>query len=80
MNRRNILPLTAVTALGLVLSLSPTFAQQKQHVSFKTPVENTKYTQQQAIDVGDAPGHRVRVYEIHRTYHGNAPVIKETER
>jgi hypothetical protein len=27
------------------------------------------------IDVGDVPGHQVRVYEIHRTYPTNPPVI-----
>jgi hypothetical protein len=75
MNRRNTLNLSAIAALGFALSLSNAVAQQKQHVSFKTPAENTKYTQQQAIDVGDVPGHQVRVYEIHRTYPNNAPVI-----
>jgi hypothetical protein len=75
MNRRNALNLYAIAALGLALSTSNAMAQQKQHVSFKTPAENTKYTQQQAIDVGDVPGHQVRVYEIHRTYPNNAPVI-----
>ena len=38
-------------------------AQEKQRVSMKTPAENTKYTQQVFIDVGDAPGHQVRAYE-----------------
>jgi hypothetical protein len=37
--------------------------------------ENSKYTQQHAIDVGDAPGHQVRIYELHRTFPGNAPVV-----
>jgi hypothetical protein len=63
MNRRHVLNLSAITALGLILSLSNALA------------ENTKYTQQQAIDVGDVPGHQVRVYEIHRTYPNDAPMI-----
>ena len=75
MNRRDILTLSAITALGLALSLGGAAAQQKQQVSFKTPATNTKYTQQQAIDVGDMAGHQVRVYEIHRTYPSNPPVI-----
>jgi len=75
MNRRNALNISAITALGLVLSMGGAIAQQKQTVSFKTPAANTKYTNQQVIDVGDMPGHQVRVYEIHRTYPDNAPVI-----
>jgi hypothetical protein len=30
--------------------------------------------QQHAIDVGDVPGHQVRVYEVHSTYPSDAPV------
>jgi hypothetical protein len=50
-------------------------AQQKQQVSFKLSAENSKFTQQQNIDIGDVPNHIVRVYEVHRTYPNNAPVI-----
>ena len=50
-------------------------AQQKQQLSFKTSAENTKYTQQHLIDVGDVPGHQVRVYELHCTFPNNAPVM-----
>jgi hypothetical protein len=75
MNRRNALSLSSVAALGLALMAGNAIAQQKQHVSFKTPAADTKYTQQQAIDVGDVAGHQVRVYEIHRTYSGTAPMI-----
>ena len=75
MNRRNALNISAITALGLALSLTNAVAQQKQHVSYKSPPETAKYTQQQAIDVGDIPGHQVRVYEIHRIFPTNPPVI-----
>jgi len=50
-------------------------AQQKQRVIFKAQQENSKYTQRNAIDVGDVLGHQVRVYEIYRTYPNNAPTI-----
>jgi hypothetical protein len=50
-------------------------AQQKQHVSYKSPPENAKYTQQTIIDVGDVPDHQVRLFEIHRTYPANQPVV-----
>jgi hypothetical protein len=75
MKRRYALNVSAITALGLALSLSNAVAQQKQQLSFKVSAENSKYTQQNMIDVGDLPGHQVRVFEIHRTYPNNAPVI-----
>jgi hypothetical protein len=66
---------SAITAAALTLSFTGAAAQQTQHVSFKAPAENSKYTEQHVIDVGDVPGHQVRVYEIHRTYPTNPPVI-----
>ena len=75
MNRRSILSITAMTALGLSLATNGAFAQQKQKVSYKDAAANTKYTQQHLIDVGDVPGHQVRAYEIHRTYPADAPAI-----
>jgi hypothetical protein len=50
-------------------------AQEKQKVSYKTPAANTKYTQQLSIDAGDVPGHQVRVWELHRSFPTDAPVI-----
>jgi hypothetical protein len=76
MKRSITLGLTFFALLGLAtLSAGEALAQQKQQVSFKSPVENTKYTQQNAIQVGDVPGHEVRSYEIHRTYPTNQPVV-----
>jgi hypothetical protein len=53
---------------------SAALAQEKSKVSYETPAANTKYTQDHAIDVGDGPGHQVRIFEIHRTY-ADGPVI-----
>jgi hypothetical protein len=50
-------------------------AQQKQTIAIKSSAANTKYTQQHAIDVGDVPGHQVRVYEFVRTYPTDPPMI-----
>jgi hypothetical protein len=47
----------------------------KQHVSFKATAENSKFTQQLIVDVGDVPDHIVRAFEIRFTYPNNAPVI-----
>jgi hypothetical protein len=77
MNRPTTLTLMAIALLSLavVLPADNALAQQKQQVSFKTPAENTKYGQQQNIDVGDVPNHIVRVFEVHTTFPNNAPVI-----
>jgi hypothetical protein len=69
----------AVT-LGASLAPSTVVAQEKQHVSFSTPAQNTKYTEKtENIDIGDVPNHVWRVFEIQRTYSTNAPVINGTK-
>jgi hypothetical protein len=77
MNRQATFALTVMAFLGgaVALPASDALAQQKQQVSFKTPAANTKYIQQTSIDVGDVTGHQVRVFELHRTYPSDAPVI-----
>jgi hypothetical protein len=67
--------LMALLFLTAGLPAVEAIAQEKQRLTFKTSAENTKYTQQHAIEVGDVSGHQVRVYEIHRTFPNNAPVI-----
>jgi hypothetical protein len=54
---------------------STAWAQEKFKVAFDTPAANTKYTQQHAVDVGDAPGHQIRLFEIQRTYPTDAPMV-----
>lgn len=67
---------TLAVAVGVALCASGTdaWAQQKQKYSFKTPPGITKYEEQHAIDVGDVPGHQVRVFAVHSVYTGEAPV------
>ena len=74
---KKVISFAAIAAVGLafVLPTQAALAQEKQRVSFKVPAANTKYTQQHAIDVGDVPGHQVRVFEIHRTFGDNPPMI-----
>jgi hypothetical protein len=60
---------------SVLLSRGDAVAQQKQLVSYTAVAENTKYPQQLNIDVGDVPNHIVRVFEIHRTYPNNPPII-----
>ena len=75
MNRRRILSVFTIAALGLAVLPGSAVAQQMQRVSYKTPATNTKYTQQHFLDVGDVSGHQVRVLEIHRTFPNDPPVI-----
>lgn len=77
MNRPTTLSLTTIAFLSLMVAL-PTghaVAQEKQHVSFKMPAENTKYTQSVSLTVPDVPNHILRAYDVHTTYANNAPVI-----
>ena len=59
--------------LGIALSAA---AQQKQRSSFILPPGNSKYTQQHNIEVGDAPGHTLRLYELQRTFPKDGPVLE----
>ncbi len=57
----------AFIGAAALCATSHAWAQQKYTIS-RAPSSNTQYLQQHAIDVGDAPGHQVRVYEIHYDY------------
>jgi hypothetical protein len=63
---RGVAVLVASSAAGAL-------AQEKQKYSFKVPAGAAKYTQQHVIDVGDVPGHQIRVYELHYSYTREAP-------
>ena len=54
-------------SFGLVLaafSMSNALAEEKCKISGSTPAATTSYTQQHMIDVGDVPGHQVRIFDI----------------
>ena len=64
-------------AAGLtVLVTSDGRAQDKRTISWKTSGEQTQFTQQHTIDVGDVPGHQIRILELHRTFPANPPVFE----
>jgi hypothetical protein len=65
----------ALLCLAVAIPASDALAQQKQKISYKVTADNSKYMQQHVIDVGDMPEHQVRVYELHRTFPNNAPLI-----
>jgi hypothetical protein len=77
MHRRTIITQATIALLGLAIAVpaGDAFPQQTQKVSYKVGAENSKYTQQQFLDVGDGAGHQVRSFEIYRTYPANAPVV-----
>ena len=61
------------TCLGISISA---LAQQKQRASFVLPPGNSKYTQQHLIDVGDAPEHKLRLYELQRLLPKDGPELE----
>jgi hypothetical protein len=75
----------ALLAFAVALPAGHADAQEKQHVSFKSPAENSKYIQQLNVEAGDVPNHIVRIFDIHRTY-PNGPtinglkIVEETDR
>ncbi len=59
--------LFALAVSGFVMSL-PAMAQQKHKFSYERSADISEYTQQLRIDVGDTPGHQIRVYELKSVY------------
>jgi hypothetical protein len=58
--------IVAIVALTL-LPIPEGWAQEKCKRSGTYLAQDSKYTQQHVIDVGDVPGHQVRILEVHRT-------------
>jgi hypothetical protein len=77
MKKSGVLTLGFTALLGLTVALpgGDALAQQKQRVSYKIDAANAKFPQQHVIEIGDVPGHKLRVYELLRVFPNNAPVI-----
>lgn len=67
----------AVLVGWVFLCASPVPAQEKHRFTYKASGENTKYTKQHMLDVGDIPGHQIRIFEIHRTHPADNPLVFE---
>jgi hypothetical protein len=66
----------ALIAAALSLAIIPlASAQQRQQFSFTPPPGTSKFEEQHAIDVGDVPGHQVRVFSLHSVNPQEAPVF-----
>lgn len=59
-----------LTTLAILLASSPVWAQQKYSIT-EGPKSESKYLQEHIVDVGDRPGHQLRVYELRATYPAN---------
>ena len=66
--------LAVLVVACLVFSSGEASAQQKHKFLFKAPPGTTKFTQTHLMDVGDVPGHQVRIAELQSKYPGEAPV------
>ena len=56
-------------AAALLLAVTPLASAQEHHqFSFTPPPGTFKLEEQHLIDVGDVPGHQVRVYSVHYVY------------
>jgi hypothetical protein len=64
--------ISLVTVIGVSVCAAP--GQEMHKYTFSTPPGTSVYTQQHAIDVGDVPGHQVRIFEIRAKYTNDAPV------
>ncbi len=63
--------------LCCVLSASTIAVAQEKHVAaFDAPAGGNKYTQQHVLEVGDVPGHQLRLYELVRSYGGKDQTIE----
>jgi hypothetical protein len=60
--------LIAPIVATLLLLANQSVAEERQRVTFPASAENTKYTQQHVIEVGDLPGHQIRVFELQRAF------------
>lgn len=58
---------------GFALAISNGAALDRCRIRWEVPAVDTKYTQQLALDVGDMPGHQIRVYELRRVYPNDKP-------
>lgn len=59
----------AAIGLGVIgFVAGPAFGQERVKLQYNHVGQTSKYLAQQAYDVGDQPGHQVRIYRVQRTY------------
>jgi hypothetical protein len=76
MKRIAMVALTTAALLGLAAApRGDARAERRIQLAFHVEPANASYTQQHVIDVGDVPGHQLRLFEVRRTYPNNPLVI-----
>jgi len=65
---RQIALVVGLVGASAFCATTDTWAQQKHTLAFTRSASETRYLQEHAIDVGDVPGHQVRVYELYYEY------------
>ena len=68
--------------LATALFLTPVSAQERCKVNDTGADSTTKYVQQHMMDVGDVPGHQIRIAQLHTTFTApkpNCEGLKPTE-
>lgn len=73
--RVNALVFTVQIGALLLLAHGDVLAQQRFPIETTGEGIKSRYVQQHTIEVGDVPGHQIRVQEAHRTNLGSAHVI-----
>jgi hypothetical protein len=76
MNKSSPVVFAAAFVSAMMLLPYEAAAQEKQKVKLDISAAQTKYTYQHVLDVGDLPGHQVRMYEIQRTFKDTGPVYR----
>ena len=77
---RKMQPISALSiTLAALLFAGLAVAGQKYTYKHSNKPQSSRYVQQHVIDVGDIPGHQIRIYEIHNTYTRGHPVISGTK-
>lgn len=61
---------------GALLASTITIAQEKHIAAFDAPASGNKYTKQYILEVGDVPEHKLRLYELVRSYGGKDQAIE----
>jgi hypothetical protein len=67
--------LALLAAACFFLAGEDALAQEKHKYYFKAPPGATKFGQTQVLEVGDVPGHQMRITESLSKYPGEAPVF-----
>lgn len=70
---------TGVATVLVILSVGNGWAQEKYRYDLSALPQSSRYVQQHVIDVGDVPGHQVRILELQRTYTKDNPVVMGTK-